>query len=258
MDLSLAELNSPIVIFCHGFKGFKDWGAFNRISQTFSENGISFLKFNFSHNGTTENDQFNFCDLEAFGNNNFSIELDDLKLVIDWVEQNLKDKVDVSNINLLGHSRGGGLSILKANEDSRINKVASWASVGDFSERMPKEKLEVWRNRGVVYVYNSRTNQQMPIYYQFYEDYVLNQQRLDIPSAAKNIENKVLVVHGTQDETVDFEDAVRLNNWMSNSTLFEVEGADHVFNVKHPFKLEDKYSPQLQMALHETISFFKD
>ena len=54
------------------------------------------------------------------------------------------------------------------------------------------------------------------------------------------------------------QDAVRLNNWMSNSTLFEVEGADHVFNVKHPFKLEDKYSSQLQMVLHETISFFKD
>src|SRR6478735_4925780 len=66
----------PIVIFSHGFKGFKDWGHFNFIGERFAEEGAVFVKFNFSHNGTTVEDPLNFGDLEAFGNNNFSKELE--------------------------------------------------------------------------------------------------------------------------------------------------------------------------------------
>ena len=65
-----------VVVFCHGFKGFKDWGPFNKIAETFAENDFVFIKFNFSHNGTTLDDAVNFVDLEAFGNNNFCKELE--------------------------------------------------------------------------------------------------------------------------------------------------------------------------------------
>ena len=68
----------PVVIFCHGFKGFKDWGHFNLVGERFAEEGCVFVKFNFSHNGTTPEDPLNFTDLKAFGNNNFSKELEDL------------------------------------------------------------------------------------------------------------------------------------------------------------------------------------
>ena len=60
-----------VVVFCHGFKGFKDWGPFNKIANHFADNDIVFVKFNFSFNGTTTNDPINFGDLKAFGNNNF-------------------------------------------------------------------------------------------------------------------------------------------------------------------------------------------
>ena len=43
-----------------------------------------FVKINFSHNGGTVSQPIDFPDLEAFGQNNFSLELDDLGLVIDW------------------------------------------------------------------------------------------------------------------------------------------------------------------------------
>ena len=76
-----------VVVFCHGFKGFKDWGPFNKIASHFAQQDIVFIKFNFSYNGTTTDDPLNFGDLEAFGNNNFCKELDDLALVLDWVEE---------------------------------------------------------------------------------------------------------------------------------------------------------------------------
>ena len=48
------------IIFCHGYKGFKDWGAFNEIASYFQKAGYAFLKFNYSHNGTTVKDPLNF------------------------------------------------------------------------------------------------------------------------------------------------------------------------------------------------------
>ena len=35
IDINFSKTkNSPLIIFSHGFKGFKDWGAFNFISNT--------------------------------------------------------------------------------------------------------------------------------------------------------------------------------------------------------------------------------
>ena len=68
----------PVVIFCHGYKGFKDWGAWDSVAKIFSDKGFFFLKFNFSHNGGTIENPIDFPDLEAFAENNYSKELDDL------------------------------------------------------------------------------------------------------------------------------------------------------------------------------------
>ena len=165
-----------VVVFSHGFKGFKDWGAFNQIAKTFAQNDFIFVKFNFSHNGTTAADTMNFVDLEAFGNNNFCKELDDLDFVLDWVEENF---INVE-IDLLGHSRGGGISMLKTAEENRISKVVSWASPSDFTNRIPEERIAIWKEKGVAFIYNGRTKQNMPLYFQFYESSKVNKNRIDI------------------------------------------------------------------------------
>ncbi len=66
----------PLILFVHGFKGFKDWGIFNMMADEFAKKGFVFMKINLSHNGTTPEQLIDFADLEAFGNNNFTIELD--------------------------------------------------------------------------------------------------------------------------------------------------------------------------------------
>jgi len=53
----------PIVIFCHGYKGFKDWGAWDLVAKSFANAGFFFLKFNFSHNGGTVEQPMDFPDL---------------------------------------------------------------------------------------------------------------------------------------------------------------------------------------------------
>mgnify|MGYP002020764100 CR=1 FL=1 len=63
-------------------------------------------------------------------------------------------RVIENSINLLGHSRGGGISLLKTAEDSRISKVVSWASPSDLLRKLPSgDKLKLWvRNIWMLYL----------------------------------------------------------------------------------------------------------
>ena len=251
--------DKQVVVFCHGFKGFKDWGPFNKIANHFADNDIVFVKFNFSFNGTTTNDPVNFCDLKAFGNNNFCKELDDLSLVLDWIEncQELKGEIDTSKISLFGHSRGGSIVMLKTAEDRRVGKVISWASPSNFLERLPKkEKLVKWKELGVAYIYNGRTKQNMPMYFQFYENCIKFAKRLNIQNAVSKMSIPHLLVHGNDDPTVLLTEAVNIKSWNPNIVLHVVDGANHVLGGFHPYDLE-KFPKDLQEAIDVTIKFLK-
>lgn len=223
----------PLVIFVHGYKGYKDWGAWDLMAEKFAESGFFFVKFNFSHNGTTVGDPHHFADLEAFGNNNYTKELSDLGIVIDYF---IKDPhVDSEKIILIGHSRGGGISIIKTFEDERINGLITLASV-DTLDRFPTgELLENWKREGVYYVLNGRTQQEMPHYYQFYEDYEKNIHRFDVERATEMAKAYMLIIHGTEDEAVNVKHAEHLHILNPNSELFLIEGGNHTFGAKEPW-----------------------
>ncbi|WP_336687767.1 alpha/beta hydrolase family protein [Chryseobacterium bernardetii] len=223
----------PLVIFVHGYKGYKDWGAWDLMAEKFAESGFFFVKFNFSHNGTTVDDPLHFADLEAFGNNNYTKELSDLGIVIDYF---IKDPhVDSEKIILIGHSRGGGISIIKTFEDERINGLITLASV-DTLDRFPTgELLENWKREGVYYVLNGRTQQEMPHYYQFYEDYEKNIHRFDVERATEMAKAYMLIIHGTEDEAVNVKHAEHLHILNPNSELFLIEGGNHTFGAKEPW-----------------------
>jgi len=248
-----------VVVFCHGFKGFKDWGPFNKIANHFADNDIVFVKFNFSFNGTTTNDPVNFCDLKAFGNNNFCKELDDLSLVLDWIEncQELKGEINTSKISLFGHSRGGSIVMLKTAEDTRVGKIISWASPSNFLERLPKkEKLAKWKELGVAYIYNGRTKQNMPMYFQFYENCIKFAKRLNIQNAVSKMSIPHLLVYGNEDPTVLLSEAVNIKSWNPDIDLHIIDGANHVLGGFHPYALE-KFPKDLQEAIDVTIKFLK-
>ena len=244
----------PLVIFVHGYKGYKDWGAWDLMAEKFAEAGFFFVKFNFSHNGTTVENPENFADLEAFGNNNFSKELSDLNFVIDHFVKN--PQVDHQKIVLIGHSRGGGISIIKTCEDERINGLITLASV-DTLERFPtKEKFEEWKEKGVYYVENGRTKQQMPHYYQFFEDYKANEERFNIQYAAQHLEKPFLIIQGTNDDAVKDKEATLLHEWCKTSELKIIDGANHTFGAKEPWS-EKTLPEDLEKATDLAVNFLK-
>jgi pimeloyl-ACP methyl ester carboxylesterase len=251
--------NQSVVIFCHGYKGFKDWGAWDLMATSIAEAGFCFVKFNFSHNGGTIDNPIDFPDLEAFGNNNYTKELDDLDAVIIWVQKHFKNNsnVNTNQICLIGHSRGGGIAILKASEDERVKKLITLASLSDFGRRTATVgDLKEWEENGVKYVLNGRTKQQMPHYFQFYEDFKANEERLHIESATKQIQIPMLIIHGDNDTSVSIDEALELHQWNLNSQLEIIKRADHVFNVKHPWE-NSEISSELSSVVTTTIDFLK-
>lgn len=249
------EEKLPLVIFSHGYKGYKDWGAWNLMAEKFAKKGFYFVKFNFSHNGTTLENPLEFTDLESFGQNNYSKELSDLEFVIEYFSKD--NRVDVENITLIGHSRGGGISIIKASENSKIKNLITLASV-DSLDRFPvEEKLEEWKKHGVYYNYNSRTKQQMPHYIQFLEDFEQNKKRFSVENASKNFGGNVLIIHGKDDEAVHFSATENLNSWFGNSELILVENGNHTFGAKEPW-LDFKLPILLNSVINNCIRFLNN
>jgi len=249
----------PIVIFSHGFKGFKDWGTFDLIARKFAAEGFIFFKFNFSYNGATPQNPEETHDLEAFANNNFLKEMDDLGTVIDFAgTTNLipEEQIDRSKIYLLGHSRGGGISILRAAEDDRVQKMVTWSAVNDFESRWSRKQLKDWKEKGVIYIPNGRTGEEMPMYYQMVEDFYNNKSRLEIPAKVKMLGIPFMVIHGTEDESVPQEQALEMKKWNPNITLELIPGAGHTFGGKHPY--HDSNLPRdLEKVVNQTVAFFK-
>lgn len=250
-----SENQLPLVIFAHGYKGYKDWGAWNLMAQKFAEAGFFFVKFNFSHNGTTIKKPTDFADLEAFGQNNFSKEMSDYDEVLNYFENH--PKVDPEKIAIIGHSRGGGISVIKAFEDDRVKLLISLAGVSNFKYRFPtKDRFDEWKNSGVMYSENKRTHQQMPHYFQFFEDFERNEQRFDIQHAAQHLVKPFLIIQGTDDDAVKDKEAFLLNEWCKTSELVIMENANHTFGAKEPWT-ENGLPDQLNKATSLATDFLK-
>ena len=252
---------NPVVMYAHGFNGFKDWGNFDLIARQFAHAGFAFIKFNFSHNGTTPEHPEDFVDLEAFGHNSYTKELLDLQIVIDWVlgeSHPYADAMDKNRVYLIGHSMGGGIVLLKGAEEKRVKGITTWAAIGACKTpwgSWPKEKMEEWQKTGVQYTTNSRTKQELPLYYQLYKDYEHNKDRLNIIVATKNLKVPLLICHGRRDEAVPVEVALDLKKANERADLFLVD-SDHVFGRKHPWQ-ESELPEAMQAVVNKTISFFQ-
>ncbi len=252
----------PVLIYAHGFNGFKDWGNFDMIAEEFATAGFFFIKFNFSHNGTSVQHPDEFTNLDAFAENNYTKQLNDLATVCNWAcsaNNPFEQMIDKNNISLIGHSMGGGIAILYASEDDRIKKLITWASVsacktpwGNWTE----EKMLAWKKEGVAYYKNGRTGQQMPMNYQLYEDYLVNEDRLSIRKALLKIEIPMLICHGTEDPAVPVETAHLLKAWKKSAKLFLTE-TDHVFGRKHPAQ-DSKIPGATEKVILETIKFLRN
>ncbi|MGV8879668.1 MAG: alpha/beta hydrolase family protein [Sphingobacteriaceae bacterium] len=257
MDLTFDDAVPPasLIIFVHGFKGFKDWGTHDLVANYFAKSGFRFLKFNFSHNGTTPDSPVDFTDLMAFADNTFSIELEDLNRLIDFACSGSVFPA-AKSLFLIGHSMGGGISIIQTLEDKRITKLITWAAVANFRNLWPEKEEAQWKISGIKYFENARTRQEMPVKSGILDDLERNTIRLDIMAASRQIKQPWLIVHGTEDDAVPLDQAKKLHELNEASTLMIVTNANHVFGGTHPYA-EKTLPMNLKQICEESVAFLK-
>lgn len=253
IDLRVPKnFNGQLLVFIHGYMGFKDWGTWNLMEDYFVAHGFGFCKLNLTHNGGTVENGIDFLDLEAFSMNSYSKEVLDVHFALDWLETQFET---LPTIHLMGHSRGGG-DVLLAGSDNRVSRIITLAAISSVAKRFADESMiEAWRKDQIRYTVNQRTKQHMPHDFSQYTDFVANQSRLDIENAVKKLEKPLLLIHGENDNSVAISEGEDLAAW-SNRNLHRVPNADHVFGASHPWESSHLPTP-LQYVCELVVEFLK-
>lgn len=229
----------PHVILLHGFKGFMDWGFFPEMARRIVARGMVAVRYNASGSGIGE-DLATFSDPEAFARSTVTRDLEDLEAVREWIESGAVRGVDPDRVALLGHSRGGGVAIVHAAERADCRSVVTWAAIASF-DRFDDETKRTWRARGHLPIHNARTGDLLRLDVGALDDLEQSRARLDVLAACRRVRARVLLVHGSADETVPrFEMdllADALEPELRRTIL--VDGAGHTFGVGHPMSSAD-------------------
>ncbi len=252
----------PVILFLHGFKGFKDWGTFPEICRRLSSMGFSVVAINFSHNGIGEN-PMEFDRLDLFSSETLSRDLDDVGAVIDAVkEEEIAAKGDLlkkQKMGILGHSRGGQTAIAAAAEYAEIECLVTWSAVADYNARWSKKMINDWETKGVTKIKNGRTGQIMPVKKVVYDDARQNADRVIALNRVKEMQIPALFIHAKGDEAVPYKDAEQLFEACPSPVkdIMLLPDSGHTFGGSHPFN-EDEFPKPLQQAFAKTKDWFID
>jgi len=245
----------PAVVICHGFKGFKDWGMFPHFAERLARGGLTAVSFNFSGSGIGA-DGDTFSEPDRFAHDTYTRQLFDLSEVLRALKAaNLVPAlVRPSKLGLLGHSRGGGVAILKTVEDSDIRALVTLASISQPMRWAP-EVVRRWRAEGKLDVVNTRTGEVLPLSADILDDIDRHANgSLDIPTAAANVTVPWLIIHGAADEAVPVEEARALARASrGRGRLKVIEGGGHTLGARHPWQGSTR---ELDEALDATMEWF--
>ncbi len=250
----------PVILFVHGFKGFKDWGAFPDACEELSRAGFAVVAFNLSLNGVGKS-MTQFDEGELFARQTLSQDLNDVGRVIEAIKEKEvgteKVILDTDRIGIFGHSRGGHTAVAAAAEYPEIQCLVTWNAVADYNSRWSDEMKRDWETKGFTEIINARTGQVLKIDKVVYDDALENANRLMAINRVKEYHLPSLFIAGKADEAVSFSDSEKLfrNCPADDKEIRLIENAGHTFNVAHPFE-EKEYPQAFSEALDLTEGWF--
>lgn len=184
----------PMVIIAHGYNIDKDSFLYKDISNGLNENGFSTFRFDFSGYGESEGKREKAT---------ISKGLENLKVVVDYIHNQGFNK-----IVLLGHSLGGTICILESIRNEKVTALISLSSVvypkkmkGD---KFPKEIVDkVMKYGKFIFVKGSK---RYILTREFFDDL----EKYDILTSARKLKKPILIVHGKNDEKLNYKLAEKL------------------------------------------------
>jgi uncharacterized protein len=190
------RIPAPVVVCCHGLLSYKDSVKFVAIGEKYCSAGMVVVRFDFSGCGESTTVQSESV---------LSTRMRDLDSVLDYVQHQAWTN---GTIGLLGSSLGGYLALqTAASRRDRIQAVVCWATPFDLT----RIKLALSESEEL--------KQFFPPGFQLGSPENLG----DLPPIPR-----VLVIHGQQDETVSWHDAVAIYRQVGDpKRLCLMQTADH-------------------------------
>lgn len=211
----------PVVIICHGFGSDCNRPLLRAIASDVVEQGMIAVRFDF--NGCGQSDGL-FQDMTV------PSEIDDLKHVVDWVQQ----QPWTENISLVGHSQGGVVVSMTAGElgAGRIKCEALLAAAAVLRDDAIRGNTQ-----GATYdPYNLKGDYvQLPPRMdgktiRIGKNYIETAMNLPIYETAANYTGPVLILHGTHDRIVPYTYSERYHEKLPQSQIRLISDENHTFS----------------------------
>ena len=253
------EIPFPVIIYCHGFKGFKNWGFIPYLHEYFSAGNFAVIAFNYARNGVVGNDDV-VTQEQLFSGNTVTSELNSMKAVGDWLKQNAqKLNLDREHVTWLGHSRGGANVIVFANlYPNYVEKIVVWNPIPSYQWLFKDVDKEAWKLNKTIPISNARTGQVLPLDYGVWADILAHEEEYDVLENTRMLGRPLLIIHGEMDDVVPLETSLPLYEACVHSLRMTVPGANHTFNMQHPCPGIESFSKEIWIALDNTMSFIEE
>lgn len=207
----------PVVCIFHGYTGHKmePHFIFVKLSRMLEKSGIASVRFDFGGSGESDGE---FKDMTLSG------ELSEAKDILKYAKS--LEFADQDRICITGLSMGGAVAGMLAGECSEsINKLCLWAPAANMSDIASDgrnaERMEVMKANGVFDIGGLALG----------ENFVKDVLTLDIIKKSEGYKGKVLILHGSGDETVPVGTSDRYTKlYGDRADLKVIDRADHTFN----------------------------
>lgn len=210
---------APGVVMCHGFTGHRIEAhfLFVKAARAFCEAGLNVLRFDFRGSGESDG---------LFRDMTIGSEVEDALVALEAMRA--EPTVIAERVGLLGLSLGGLVASCAAARDGRARALVLWSAVADLEEII-RERWQMPTRPEQVDPQNCYQHGAHEIGGGFLLDSARIKPLEEIPRHTR----PVLVVHGTDDQSVPLDHAHRYMNAIASedSTLAVIDGADHTFST---------------------------
>jgi dipeptidyl aminopeptidase/acylaminoacyl peptidase len=207
----------PAVVLCHGFTGTRvePHQLLVKAANALAEAGIVAVRFDFAGSGESDGE---FVDMTP------ETEVQDAMNILQWL--GAQPGVDRSKLGMIGLSLGGLVTACAAARAKLPAAIALWAATAHMGERMHEratpESTAQLEKKGYVDLRGNLVGRG------FFE----NALQINPLQEARQFAGKVLIVHGTADQSVPVSEAHEYAEAFAqcNPKLHIIPDADHTFN----------------------------
>lgn len=251
----------PVILFLHGFKGFKDWGTFPDAFFEMARQDFAVLAMNFSHGGVPPNSD-TFGEADLFQTQTISQEINDIRSVVDALKSGEISKsaglIELFPLGIVGHSRGGHTAILAACEIDEIHCLVAWAPVANVFDSWSADMKSTWTAGQNVIITNGRTGEKLPIGPQMFREVAEDPAAFNAKERIRSLYIPCLFIHAKDDETVLHRNSQHLLEACASFDKEKIllEKGGHTFGSSHPYDKDD-LPDEFASVVDHTIRWFQ-